>query len=252
MAENGQRRFIDVHTHILPAFDDGSGSSAQSIQMLRSLSGMGACGVILTPHFYARRDEPADFFSARKQTAEHLLKKLDSARQEEGTNFPSLYIGAEVEYFNAMSICSELDEMCIGGTRYLLCEMPFYRWTSAMIDELRSIKKKRGITPIIAHVERYFKFFREEMLDGMIADGLLIQSNAEAFTGLGRGRVLKLLSEGKIHLLGSDCHNMEKRAPNMAAAFDVIEKRLGAETVKGLCDKSIEIFKDAEKIYTGI
>ena len=90
------------------------------------------------------------------------------------------------------------------------------------------------------------------MLDEMIAEGFLIQSNAEAFTGLGRGKVLKLLSEGKIHLLGSDSHNMEKRAPNMAAAFDVIEKKLGAQTVKKLCDKSIEIFKDAEKIYTGI
>lgn len=250
MAENGRRSFIDVHTHALPGFDDGSRSSAESLSMLRELRCMGAQGVILTPHFYARRDEPAEFLVFRDRTAEHLLKRIVDA--EEGkTAIPCLYLGAEVEYFNAMSICPELERMCVGGTRYMLCEMPFYRWTSAMIDELRVIKKKRGITPIIAHIERHFSFFKPAMLDEMIGEGFIIQSNAEAFIGFGRGKVLKLLSEGKIHLLGSDCHNMEKRAPNMAAALDVIENKLGAETAERLCRKSVELFRDAEAIYKG-
>ena len=245
MAEN--RCFVDVHTHILPKFDDGSKSSGESLEMLRKLRDMGACGVILTPHFYARKDEPADFLVSREQTAEHLVKRIGESA--EGENLPRLYLGAEVEYFNAMSICSELEQMCIGKTKYLLCEMPFYRWTAAMIDELRIIKKKRGITPIIAHIERYFSFFKPSMLDEMIAEGFVIQSNAEAFIGFGRGRVLKLLSEGKIHLLGSDCHNLEKRAPNVAAALDVIEKKLGREAADKLCRKSVEMFDGAEKIY---
>ncbi len=246
MAESN-RCFIDVHTHILPKFDDGSKSSDESLEMLRKLWDMGACGVILTPHFYARREEPADFLISREQTAAHLIKRI--SENADGEKLPCLYIGAEVEYFNAMGICAELEQMCIGGTKYLLCEMPFYRWTGAMIDELRIIKKKRGITPIIAHIERYFSFFKPSMLDEMIAEGFVIQSNAEAFIGLGRGRVLKLLSEGKIHLIGSDCHNMEKRAPNIAAALDVIEKKLGREAVDKLCRKSVEMFDGAEKIY---
>ncbi len=207
---------------------------------------MGAFGVILTPHFYARRDEPADFLASREQTAEHLVKRI--GENADGEELPRLHLGAEVEYFNAMSICAYLEQMCIGGTKYLLCEMPFYRWTGAMIDELRIIKKKRGITPIIAHIERYFSFFKTSMLDEMIAEGFVIQSNAEAFIGFGRGRVLKLLSEGKIHLLGSDCHNMEKRAPNIAAALDVIEKKLGAKAAEKLCRKSVEMFEGAEAI----
>ena len=245
MAENWC--FVDVHTHILPKFDDGSKSSGESLEMLRMLRDMGACGVILTPHFYARKDEPADFLASREQTAAHLVKRIGESA--EGEKLPRLYLGAEVEYFNAMSICSELEQMCIGKTKFLLCEMPFYRWTAAMIDELRIIKKERGITPIIAHIERYFSFFKPSMLDEMIAEGFVIQSNAEAFVGFGRGRVLKLLSEGKIHLLGSDCHNLEKRAPNVAAALDVIEKKLGREAADKLCRKSVEMFEGAEKIY---
>ena len=241
--------FIDVHTHILPRFDDGSRSSAESIEMLRSLGKMGAEGVVLTPHYYARQDDPSDFLKMRRDAIGHFISRIEGER---AVGLPSLYLGAEVEYFNAMSICPELEQMCISGTSLMLCEMPFYKWTNSMIDELRIIKRKRGITPIIAHIERYLRFFTPQMLDEMIAEGFLIQSNAEAFTGLGRGKVLKLLSEGKIHLLGSDSHNMEKRSPNMSAALTVIEKRLGAQTVKTLCDKSIEIFKDAEKIYTGV
>ncbi len=216
--------------------------------MLRELYGQGAQRVVLTPHFYARRDEPKAFLEFREDTAKHLAEVIRAAA-EEGESFPDVILGAEVAYFGAMSICPELDRMCVEGTGYLLCEMPFERWSSAMIDELRIIKKKRGITPIMAHIERYFGLFKPEMLDGMIEEGFLIQSNAEAFIGFGRGRVLKLLSEGKIHLLGSDCHNMEKRAPNMAEAFDVIEKRLGADTVEKLCERSVELFRNAKPIY---
>ena len=247
MKEN-HRCFIDTHTHILPKLDDGSRSSEESLRMLGALYDMGACGVILTPHFYARSDEPEEFLSSREQTAEHFIRKIKAAHGNEGA-LPRLYLGAEVEYFNAMSICPDLERLCIGGTRYLLCEMPFYRWTGAMIDELRIIKKKCGITPIIAHIERYFGFFKPSMLDEMIAEGFIIQSNAEAFIRFGRGRVLKMLEEGRIHLLGSDCHNMEKRAPNIGAALDVIEKKLGADAVKRLCDNSLEIFKEARAIY---
>ena len=242
--------FVDTHTHILPRFDDGSRSSSESLDMLRELYSQGARGVIATPHFYARKDDPEEFLKSRKATAEHLVRKIEETAAESGERFPSVYLGAEVEYFSAMSICSVLEEMCISGTRYLLCEMPFDRWTEAMMTELLIIKNKRNIIPVIAHIERYFSFFKPSMLDEMIASGFLIQSNAEAYLGFGKGKVLKLLSEGKIHLLGSDSHNMEKRAPNMAAAFDVIEKKLGAETVKKLCEKSIEVFGGAKAIYS--
>jgi protein-tyrosine phosphatase len=242
--------FVDTHTHILPRFDDGSRSSSESLDILRELYSQGARGVIATPHFYARRDEPDEFVKSRRATAEHLVRKIEETAADSGERFPSVYLGAEVEYFSAMSICPTLDEMCISGTRYLLCEMPFDSWTEAMMTELLVIKNKRNIIPVIAHIERYFSLFKPSMLDEMIASGFLIQSNAEAYLGFGKGKALKLLSEGKIHLLGSDSHNMEKRAPNMAAAFDVIEKKLGAETVERLCRKSIEVFKDAKAIYS--
>ena len=59
-----------------------------------------------------------------------------------------------------------------------------------------------------------------------------MQSNADFFLSFRtRRKALKLLREGRIHLLGTDCHNMSSRAPRMAEARALIRKRLGDETL---------------------
>jgi len=244
----------DIHSHILPRFDDGSKSSVESVAMLSSLYDQGVKKVVATPHFYANKDEPREFIETRDATAKHLADKIESILEEEGRDacaMPSVYLGAEVMFFNAMSMCSELEKMCISGTKYLLVEMPFDKWTSAMVQELRLIVAKYGITPIIAHVERYFQYFRQEMLDEMIKEGMLIQSNAEAFLGIWtRKRALKLLEDGKIHLLGSDAHDMERRAPKIKEALAAIEKKLGTAPIEKLCENSEKILSTATPIWT--
>ena len=254
--ETKRAEFTDIHTHILPGFDDGSQSSAESFSMLCELYKQGVGRVVLTPHFYARQDEPQSFVLNRDSAAEHLVERIGEFFAEpeivgEGKKeIPDIYLGAEVAYFSAISICPELEKMCISGTKYILVEMPFDNWTGAMLQELYSIKKKLGITPIIAHIERYFPLFKKEMLDEMISEGFLIQSNAEAFLRTGtRRRALKLLEESKIHLLGSDCHNMDRRAPNMRAALDMIEKKLGTDVIDKLCESGKSVIGEAEPIW---
>lgn len=255
--ETRRTEIADIHTHILPGFDDGSRSSAESFAMLSELYRQGVGRVVVTPHFYARRDEPDLFVKSRDAAAEHLVGRIgeliaDAGAHGEGDiRLPDIYLGAEVTFFNAISICPELDRMCIRGTRYLLVEMPFDNWTGAMLQELYVIKNKLGITPIIAHIERYFSLFNRDMLDEMISEGMLVQSNAEAFLHLGtRRRALKLLEDGRIHLLGSDCHNTEKRAPNIKDALDVIEKKLGTDVIDKLCESGRSILESAEPIWS--
>jgi protein-tyrosine phosphatase len=43
---------------------------------------------------------------------------------------------------------------------------------------------------------------------------------------------LRLLREDKIHLLGSDCHNLKSRVPNLDQALRLIEKKLGPEAIE--------------------
>ena len=74
----------DIHSHILPKFDDGSNSSIETLEILRELYAQGVGRVVATPHFYASKDEPKYFLKRRKGAAEHIAKKLDGMLQEQG------------------------------------------------------------------------------------------------------------------------------------------------------------------------
>ena len=46
---------------------------------------------------------------------------------------------------------------------------------------------------------------------------------------------LRLLKKDQIQLLGSDCHNLTSRTPNLMEAVAVIEKRLGKGPIEDIC-----------------
>ena len=47
------RGIIDFHSHILPGIDDGSRSTAQSLEMMKLELDQGIGRIVATPHFYA-------------------------------------------------------------------------------------------------------------------------------------------------------------------------------------------------------
>ena len=47
---------------------------------------------------------------------------------------------------------------------------------------------------------------------------------------------MKMLRSGGIHLLGSDCHNLRSRKPNLGDAVKLIEERLGSEILSGIAE----------------
>ncbi len=244
---------FDVHTHILPRFDDGSRSGEESFAMLRELYKQGVSDVIATPHFYATDDEPLDFLQRRKDTAVHLSERIKDFISDaaEDVSIPRIYLGAEVAFFNAMSNVAVLRELCITGTDYLLVEMPFERWTDAMTDELWFLQKKHGITPVIAHIDRYFRYFDRPKLKELLSVGIKVQINADAFLHFStRSRALDMLESGKVHFIGSDSHNMGKRSPNIKPAMDEIEKRLGKDALARLRAGSEELRRSALPVFS--
>ena len=42
---------IDIHTHILPACDDGADNLLTAITEIRKMINAGVTGIVLTPHF---------------------------------------------------------------------------------------------------------------------------------------------------------------------------------------------------------
>jgi protein-tyrosine phosphatase len=55
---------------------------------------------------------------------------------------------------------------------------------------------------------------------------------------------LRMLRKGQIHLLGSDCHNLTDRKPDLGPALDWIEARLGTETVQKINQCGAAVLSD--------
>lgn len=211
---------IDFHSHILPGIDDGARTSEESLKMLELMAAQGVSKVVSTSHFYPEHESPDSFLSRRTKAAGRLKAVMHDG-------LPDIYLGAEVAYFPGISRCEQLTELAIRGTRLILVEMPFCRWSSAVIDELFTIRDSMGLIPVVAHIERYIDQ-RPGTFGELAADGILLQSNAEHFLDFWhKRRALKLLENGYIHLLGSDCHRIDRRVPNLPEAAQYIRDKLG-------------------------
>ena len=227
---------VDFHSHILPAMDDGSKTPQESIAMLEMQKEQGIQRVLATPHFDARVDTPEKFLKRR----EEAKAMLDSACFY-CPGLPAVTLGAEVRYFPGMSHCEALEGLAIEGTKTILIEMPFTPWEESHYRELEGIYIKNGITPIVAHIDRYIRPFHThgipERLEQM---PVLVQANAEFFLRSStRNMAMKMLKKDRIHLLGSDCHNLSSRSPDLGDAVELIEQKLGENALAG-----IQIYQD--------
>lgn len=221
----------DFHSHILPGVDDGSQSVEESIAMLRMEAEQGITHVIATPHFYPRYDTPERFLAKRNAAMERLQEEM--ARH---SGLPQITLGAEVYFFRGMSESDALNQLTIGEKRCILIEMPFGSWTSDMYRELEAIRSRRGMIPIVAHVDRYIRPFHTRGIPEQLAQlPVLVQANAEFFLSRGTaGMAMRMLKADNIHLLGSDCHNLSSRMPNLGDALQRIQKKLGQRAVERL------------------
>lgn len=235
-------KIMDFHSHILPGIDDGSRSLEESLAMLRMEARQGVSLVVATPHFYPRHDSPERFLARRARAEEKLREGM--ARE---TGLPELRVGAEVYYFNGISDSDAVEELTIDGKRCILIEMPCGGpWTEAMYRDLEGLYIKRGLTPVIAHIDRYIGRFRTFGIPQRLAQlPVMVQANADFFLHRSSASMaLRMLKEDRIHLFGSDCHDLEARMPDLGRALDLIQKRLGQEAIS-------RVYAYGEKLLNG-
>lgn len=225
---------IDIHSHILPEMDDGSQSLSETRQLLQMLQQQGVRVLAATPHFYGMQDTPEAFLDRREKSFRQL-KELETDIK--------ILPGAEVAYFDGMSHCQQLFDLRLGDSKLLLVEMPFIDWSERMVHELCQLQPQLGLTPVLAHVERYRRREQLPRFEKMLmAQGICMQCNAEAFLNLGSRRwALSRLKQGEICFLGSDAHNLTTRAPKLDRAATVIRKKLGDTVLQELMQQAEEL-----------
>lgn len=219
----------DLHTHILPSVDDGSRSVEMSIAMLREEAAQGVSTVALTPHYYRERESSGAFLARRKAASEALEDAIAALPETERSALPVRILAAEVAWVPNLVDCSHLRELCYQGTDLFLLELPMQPWYDGLFSQLYDLINITGLTPVIAHIDRYWSSQKPARLAELNSLGLPIQLSAEALLHFPtRARALKALQKGQAQYLISDCHRIHERKPNLLQGMEIVEKKLGS------------------------
>ena len=213
------RGWIDLHSHILPQLDDGSDSVGMSLAMLYQMAEQGVDVVCATSHYYAKYSSIPAFCERRAEAMERLSSVLTA-------ELPRVLPAAEVAYFPHMEE-QDLMPLCIQGTRTLMLEMPFADWTSLQAEAVEALVLDCGYQVVLVHPERFCSANRTATAGktGGIAHRAADQCGELAPLGT-RRLALDLLQLAHWPLLGSDCHNLTSRPPNLKEGRKVVMQKL--------------------------
>ena len=229
---------IDFHSHVLPKMDDGSRSCAESAAMLRESYAQGIDILAATSHFYANENSPEEFLHRRARSWEQLAAVLTD-------DMPAIRLGAEVQYFEGICRVREVDLLRLEGSQVLLLEMPFCAWSDRMVKDVLDLNRRPDYTVLLAHIERYLQWQPEEVWQELRDEGVLMQSNPSFFLNRKTRRpALKMLKYGEVDLLGSDCHNMDARPPELEGAFQLILEKMGQGEIRRINTLGISLLED--------
>ena len=207
----------DYHSHILPGVDDGAADIQTSLALLSMLCGQGISTVAATSHFNARKESIDSFISRRDKAYAALADACKNGQ------YPRIVRSAEVALHDGLSR-NDLRPLCYEGTDLILLEMPRLPYGDWIDNELATITYGQKLVPVIAHIDRYMEWYSEADIRSLLSfEDALIQINTHAFLKKSIfKRIEKIIESGRGVVLGSDAHNLEKRAPN----FDAVGKVL--------------------------
>lgn len=196
---------IDIHSHIIPGIDDGSKNMEMTIEMLKHAERCGTKEIIATPHYLMEYGE-----ATITEVKEHV-KKINEIIKKENMQI-KVYSGQEV-YFTE-NIIEDYVKGNIGtlnDSRYMLIEFDMRHFDNNIFDYIYELQVK-GITPVIAHPERYKYFIKEpEKINKLINEGYLFQLNSGSIAGKFGEDVKKtaqlFLKNSIYNFAGSDAHN---------------------------------------------
>ena len=194
---------IDIHTHLLPAVDDGSADLETTLQHLRLMQEKGVTGVFLTPHFMRNMFEgnPAS-----------IRAKFRDLKKEIASENIQIEIYSGYEIFLEPDIHQKIVEnkLSLNGTQYLLVETNMSGFSKDLPQILFDLVR-HGWKPILAHPERYADIIDDPSLaEDLIHKNLLLQINSGSLLG-DYGRAVQkaawfLIENGFAHFLASDNH----------------------------------------------
>jgi len=214
---------IDLHTHLLPDWDDGAKDWDDVTKMIEIANKDGIRKIGLAPHLYRLNRYESDIPDLKLKMAQFKLKTAGC---------PVLfYEGSEVFIHHEIIAGLRDHGLTVNGSDYFFIEFPSEYVLPAVKDLLFNIRRA-GFIPIISHPERNAGFQdRPELLADLIKMGCLAQVTAKSLTG-SFGPLVKKTAEvfvarNLVHLIASDAHDPERRPPVLSQAVEEARKIVG-------------------------
>jgi protein-tyrosine phosphatase len=157
-------------------------------------------------------------------------------------------------YDNLIELDQDPQQFTISDTQYLLVELSNFsvpQWVTLKLEELLAY----GIQPIITHPERNLLLQRRpEQIIEWARMGCAVQVTANSLTGRWGPKAGKtaqwLLQKRAVHIIATDCHNVEGRPPILSQAFNVLEKTYGGELANALVTENpLAVLENRELSY---
>lgn len=226
--------FVDIHSHMLPGFDDGARSLEECLAMAGAASRGGITEVIATPHFDLEGDLPDPAAVARS------LEEVNDRLGQDGVGL-TLHPGSELRMSAVLlkprELPLDLDALTLNRRgKHLLIDLPMVDYPLAS-EEVFFQLQLAGYDPVLAHPERnHFIHSHFETLPRLVGRGVALQVNAGSLAGQ-YGRKIrrtawKILESGLPHLVASDGHSPSSRGLDLARVRDVAAGRLGEEAAR--------------------
>lgn len=196
--------FVDMHSHLIPAIDDGSKSLEESVSLIKSLKALGYKKIVTTPHIMG------DFFKNSKETIMPGLKLLEEKLAEENID---MQIEAAAEYYLDEWFMEKLEKnepLLTFGKNYVLFETSYMN-ESTQLHQAIFMMRSKGYFPVLAHPERYTYLYQGfEHFQTIYEMGVLFQINLNSLAGYyskpARHFAEKLIDHKMVDFVGTDCH----------------------------------------------
>ncbi|MFZ0390137.1 MAG: CpsB/CapC family capsule biosynthesis tyrosine phosphatase [Calditrichia bacterium] len=218
-------RFIDIHNHLIPEFDDGPKTVSESLDMLKMALDQGITEVFATSHF-------TEYIPEKVKT--EYCNKLQALREEAlAHNLKiNIYSGAELFFHHYLDETVRKNRITtLGGFgQYVLLEFPMFQSPEGVEDVLFRLSVDQFI-PIVAHPERYNAVMENSTLvHQYIRHGALLQVNAGSIMGdFGKAvqeTAMELLENQLIHFIASDAHSSSERKFRLREVYQTLKEHL--------------------------
>ena len=237
---------IDIHTHILPGLDDGARDMEDSLSMAALALKSGVHTLVATSHANT-------FF--KEYSIEEYLQRLEAFRKALDEVKLPLRVFSGMEIYMTREVPRMIREgrlLSLNQTGYFLTEFSFGIEQEEM-DEMLHDLMELGVTPVIAHPERYRCV--QESESGIAKwknRGCLLQVNRGSIFGrFGSGAkqcVDRLLDQHMVTCIASDAHKPYERTTYMADVKEYMEQEYSFEYSKKLLYDNPKRILEGEKV----